>query len=61
MIFVDPTRLVDLEEFDHSNCHISALASGVLTVRVRSHRPVRSVAPKTAELDSNDHVLIGGV
>ena len=48
-------------EFDHTNGHISALASGVLTGRIRSHRPVRPFAPKTAELDSNGHVLIGGV
>ena len=61
MIFVDLMHLVDREEFDHSNCHISALASGVLTVRVRSHRSVCPIALKTAELDSNGHVLIGGV
>ena len=60
MIFVDLTRQVD-REFDHTNGHISALASGVLTGRIRSHRPVRPFAPKTAELDSNGHVLIGGV
>jgi hypothetical protein len=48
-------------EADHSNGHISKLASEVLTRRVRSHRPVRPVTPKTAELDSNGYVLIGGV
>jgi hypothetical protein len=48
-------------ESGHSNGHISALASGVPTGRVRSHQPVRPVIPKTAELDNNCYVLIGGV